>query len=304
MTDPAIFTPDICVIIVSYNFEPWIHTCLTSIRESEYPAKIVVVDNASQDRTCEIIKSEYPDIILIKNHENLGFGKANNIGMKYALGNNFDYVFLLNQDAWIEPTTLGKLIKVSKENKQFGILSPVHFNGKGTDLDKGFADYSALNYNELKNNTSEIIDTKFVNAAMWLIPSEVLRETGGFAPLFSHYGEDVNLAQRIRKNGYQIGVVILAIGYHDREFREVSREKFFYSEFVYFLTEAANPAYSKSKAFAYSVLAAKKKALKSLFSNDLNAFREYISISFQLMKKSGEINRTRKITSEKGAHFL
>lgn len=305
MTEQPIHLPSVCIIIVSYNFEPWIHKCLGSIQNSTHHAVITVIDNASRDNTCDIIKREYPDVVLFENHENLGFGKANNIGMRYALESNFDYVFLLNQDAWLQPEALEKLVETSVKNQNCGILSPVHLNGKGTDLDAGFADYLSLKHaDDLKNTHSALIDQEFVNAAMWLIPVCVLKETGGFAPLFSHYGEDVNFVQRMRKNGYRLGIVISAIGYHDRECREVSQEKFFYSEFVYFLTEAANPAYSRLKAFAYSILAAKKKALKSLLKGDFNAFRNYISICFKLMNKSGEIKQTRKITSKKGKHFL
>ncbi|HOT65137.1 MAG TPA: glycosyltransferase, partial [Dysgonamonadaceae bacterium] len=98
----------ICVIIVSYNFETWIDRCIPSIQASTLPATILVVDNASQDRTYEIIRNRYPEVVLIENKENLGFGKANNIGMRYALEKGFDYVFLLNQDAWLEPNALEK----------------------------------------------------------------------------------------------------------------------------------------------------------------------------------------------------
>ncbi|MFY9515694.1 MAG: glycosyltransferase [Dysgonamonadaceae bacterium] len=132
----------VCVIIVSYNFEPWIPLCLSSVKASTQPATIVVVDNASQDRTCEIIRSQYPEVVLIKNDKNLGFGKANNQGMKYALENDFDYVFLLNQDARLHPRTLEILICAASHNKDYGILSPVHLNGDGDRLDFGFAEYT------------------------------------------------------------------------------------------------------------------------------------------------------------------
>jgi len=286
----------ICVIIVSYNFETWIDRCIPSIQASTLPATILVVDNASQDRTCEIIRNRYPEVILIENKENLGFGKANNIGMRYALGKGFDYVFLLNQDAWLEPNALEKLVNASLRYPVYGILSPIHFNGDGTALDFGFATYTGLKNPKDIELSSEIEEFSFINAAMWLIPTEVIRKVGGFAPIFTHYGEDRNLAQRIRKNGYKIGVVKSASGYHDREARPVNREQFFYSEYVYFLTEAVNPFYSFAKAFAYSVLAAYKKAVKSWASREIIESREYIRITFRLIGKTPAIFRTRKET--------
>jgi len=188
------------VIIVSYNFETWIDRCIPSIQASTLPATILVVDNASQDRTCDIIRNRYPEVILIENEENLGFGKANNIGLRYTLEKGFDYVFLLNQDAWLEPNALEKLVNSSLRYPVYGILSPIHFNGDGTALDFGFATYTGFkNLRDIELFSSEIEEFPFINAAMWLIPTEVIRKVGGFAPIFAHYGEDRNLAQRIRK---------------------------------------------------------------------------------------------------------
>ena len=286
----------ICVIIVSYNFESWIDRCIPSIQTSTLPTTILVVDNASQDRTCEIIRNRYPEVVLFENKENLGFGKANNIGMRYALEKGFDYVFLLNQDAWLEQNALEKLVNAAYRHPEFGILSPVHFNGNGTALDFGFATYTGLKNPKDIELSSEIEEFPFINAAMWLLPARVIRKVGGFAPIFAHYGEDRNLAQRIRKNGYKIGVVKSAAGFHDREARPVNREKFFYSEYVYFLTEAVNPFYSLAKAFAYSVLAAYKKAVKSWASREIIESREYIRIVFRLIGKTPAIFRTRKET--------
>ena len=99
----------ILTIIVSYNFEKWIERCLGSLKASSHPTDIIVIDNCSNDRTVEIIKTQYTYVRLIENHANLGFGKANNIGMQLALREGYDAVFLLNQDAWIGSDTLATL---------------------------------------------------------------------------------------------------------------------------------------------------------------------------------------------------
>ena len=107
----------ILVIIVSYNFERWINRCLGSLRNSSYPADIMVVDNGSNDQTTDIIEKEYPEVRLVKTGQNLGFGKANNIGMKVAMNEGYNCVFLLNQDAWIGTETIGTLIKISVNSR-------------------------------------------------------------------------------------------------------------------------------------------------------------------------------------------
>ena len=123
----------VLVIIVSYHFEPWIDRCLGSLRLSQYPVDTVVIDNGSTDRTIQRIQNDYPEVRLLPQAKNLGFGKANNIGMQIAVAEGYDIVFLLNQDAWIDSNTIGKLVALSQSHPQYGILSPVHLTGKETN---------------------------------------------------------------------------------------------------------------------------------------------------------------------------
>mgnify|MGYP000889779472 CR=1 FL=1 len=290
--------PSVCVIIVSYNFVPWIHRCLPSVEASLLPADVVVIDNGSTDETCRIIRDNYPGVELIEAHQNLGFGKANNIGIQRALEREFDYLFLLNQDAWIEPDTLGKLVDAAEKNTEYGILSPVHLNGKGSAADFGFSEYTGVrNREEAMQLAPEVISFPFINAALWLIPVTAIKVTGAFAPIFTHYGEDRNLAIRMQKMGYKLGLVKSAFGYHDREARPVSRKQYFHSEYVYFLTEAVNLFYSLPKAIGYSVLASLKKAIIALFSGKASDCLVYLGIAFRLTGKWRSILCTRKETN-------
>ena len=197
----------ILTIIVSYNFEKWIERCLGSLKASSHPTDIIVIDNCSNDRTVEIIKTQYTYVRLIENHANLGFGKANNIGMQLALKEGYDAVFLLNQDAWIGSDTLATLAEQSVKHPEFGILSPVHLNGSGEELDKGFASYAQLaSINNLPHR-HEPISCPFINAAFWFIPVSTLQRTGGFSPLFYHYGEDKDYVNRLHFHQYKIGYI-------------------------------------------------------------------------------------------------
>lgn len=133
-------------VIVTYNAMKWIHSCLDSLLGSVVPTQIIVVDNASSDGTLEEIKKHYSQVTCIAQSENIGFGAANNIGIQHVFSqctpeNPPEAIFLLNQDAKIEPNTLSVLLKSLKANPEFGILSPIHFNGTGTDLDRPFRNY-------------------------------------------------------------------------------------------------------------------------------------------------------------------
>ena len=295
MTNLSSNKPAVCVIIVSYNFEPWIHRCIPSVKASTLPAAILVVDNGSDDGTCEIIKREYPEVMLVETHENLGFGRGNNIGMQYAIEEGFDYLFLLNQDAWIASDALERLIAAAEDNSDYAILSPVHLNGRDDATDFGFRDYTGIiNREEALQLPCEVTEYPFINAAMWLIPVTIIKEVGMFAPLFAHYGEDRNYVHRVQKKGYRLGVVKSATGCHDRESRPVSRQQWFYAEFVYFLTEAVNPHYLWYKAVAYSLLAALKKALKALLAGKWSDSGAYIRIALRLIGRRRAIRHTRK----------
>lgn len=216
------------IIIATYNAMPWLSKCVESTKSYD----VVVVDNNSTDGTVNFIKENYPSITILPQKENTGFGAANNIGISHALRQGADYVFLLNQDAYLAEDTIEKLIEVHKKNDNFGILSPIHLNGKGDRLDQNFSNY--LNYDAnpdfysdfvLKKSLSTVYEVPFVNAAGWLISKNCLETIGGFDPIFFHYGEDDNYCQRVLFHGLKIGVVPQVFIKHDRETRIFKQEQ-------------------------------------------------------------------------------
>ena len=294
----------VLVIIVSYNFERWIDRCLSSLRQTEHPADVIVIDNCSQDRTVELVRTHYPEVRLITSDKNLGFGQANNIGMKIALRENYDAVFLLNQDAWIDSRTIGTLLSLSREHPEYGILSPVHLTGNGDKPDPGFASYTQIRQIGDLQSDKSIISASFINAAFWMIPTRVLRDIGGFSPLFYHYGEDKDYINRIAYHRYLVGYSPIVFGCHDREYRTVSKEAFLRSEEIYFLTEYANINRSFVSAFGYSVAAGIKKSLKALMSKDLQSAGAYMTMAFRLLMRSSEVMGYRKQNIKKQNNYL
>lgn len=294
----------ILTIIVSYNFEPWINRCLGSLRASIQPTDVIVIDNGSNDRTAEILQKNYPEIRLIANHANLGFGKANNIGMQIALEEGYDAVFLLNQDAWIDSKTLGCLAQESLGHPDYAILSPVHLNGNGTELEKGFASYAQVSCRNNLPSENKLTECPFINAAFWFIPSGILKKVGGFSSLFYHYGEDKDYVNRIHFHGYRIGYLPTVFGCHDREFRKISLEGFIRAERVYLLSEYANINYSLVQAFAYGVLAGIKKLVTVLLKRQWSHAKGYTSIVSGLLCQTPAICRARKQTKQSYPNFL
>ncbi len=207
--------PKVIVIVVTYNGLNWIETCFRSLLHSTIPLKILAIDNASTDGTPNIVRAKFPTVEVIETGQNLGFGKANNIGLKRVMDENAEYAFLLNQDAWIENDTLEKLIFAHQQNPNMGILSPIEYYSENV-LDRKFRVFYAPK--ELLNNLniSKIHSTKFINAAGWLIPRKTLETIGYFDPIFNHYGEDVDYCNRVLHFNYEIGILGNCNYYHKR----------------------------------------------------------------------------------------
>ena len=210
------------VIIVTFNGMKWINKCLTSLSHSQCDLEIVVVDNASEDDTVAFIRSSFPNVLINQSKTNIGFGQANNVGLSHAIYKNWNYAFLLNQDAEIYPGSIKGLVEVAENNKDFGILSPIHLDASGEQLDLSFFYYLNRNSNNglisellLKKPLADLYSFDMVNAAAWLLPMHSVRKVGGFSPLFFLYGEDDNYCQRMRYHGFKIGVYPHAAIKHD-----------------------------------------------------------------------------------------
>ena len=211
----------IYVIIVTYNGSKWIEKCLSSVFKTSIQVDVIIIDNLSTDNTVNIIEEKFSEVTLIKSEKNLGFGKANNLGIKLALEHAADYVFLLNQDAWIEKDTIEKLVEVNQKHPEFGILSPVPYDGEEMLLDFNYEKYykNGIKYDiEFTNKTFEI---GFINAAAWLMSLGLIQQLGGFHPMLIQRGEDRNYINRLHfHNNFKVGISMITKYYHDRQDRK------------------------------------------------------------------------------------
>ena len=230
--------PSLLTIIVTFNGMKWIDRCIQSVLSSTARSDIFVIDNASTDATPDYIAEKYPTVHLYRSKKNLGFGAANNTGLQHAIDKNYDYVYLLNQDAWVKEDTFEKMILAHQKYPEYGILSPLQLQANEKHLDFNFGAILSKWDAETKvcedllmGQKKDVIPFPKVMAAHWLISKDCLINVGGFSPAFFHYGEDYNYADRAWHKHYKIGVVMNAIGIHDREARTESEEKKCLSEF-------------------------------------------------------------------------
>lgn len=226
---------NILTIIVTYNGIKWIDKCIQSVLTSDIRSDCFVVDNNSTDGTQDLIQKKYPEVIFVQSKENLGFGKANNIGIRYAVEKGYQYIYLLNQDAYLFSDTLRNLICTSESFPDYGILSPIQMQGNLKHFDSNFSKSVAQWESGTKiiedlyfDRLEKVYPMKDVLAANWLITRRCFVKVGGFSSSFPHYGEDNNYCQRALFHKFKVGIATNATAIHDTEFRFNSIQKEIY----------------------------------------------------------------------------
>lgn len=302
----------ILVTIVTFNARPWIDKCLSSLSGSGTPVDVLVVDNASTDGTADYIHDFYPDVEMVETGANKGFGAANNIGFRRMLDDGYDFVYLLNQDAWIGKDTLKLLLDNWKDG--FGILSPVQTSANGK-MDKQFSKKCSKYLKEAGkglDGAKHVVEVPFVMAAHWLVSRQAVETVGGFSPAFSQYGEDDNYIDRLHHFGLKVGIVPDARAVHDRggrgkapkglsreerkAFRKASRERRMHLKCISTVVKFSNPANSPFGRIFLEPLVLLGMTVKNFSSVPV----KYIPT---LVKRYPELIRLRR-ASLKGRAFL
>lgn len=259
---------------------------MASLQASSCPVNIIVVDNNSSDDTVAIVrKHSYTEIII--SDDNLGFGRANNIGIKKSLELGADYLFLLNQDTWIFENTIAHLVAKMEKFPQLGIVSPVHLSPDGITPDQSFATYLSRKGKQLDNKVATV---PFVNAAAWMLSRGCVAKTGIFEPAFSHYGEDRNYCDRVLYHGLEIAVSTDSQIVHDRTITRNFKKDSIQSQYKVLATllninYSLTTAYGKAlrEVFGLPKYFAKHYGLKAI-SLFLNLAGYYIKMLFSARK--------------------
>ena len=295
-------------VVVTYNGEAFIENCIHAIRAETPSSPIHVIDNGSQDKTLSILNSL--GISPIKTNENLGFGKANNIGISKALSLNAEHVFLINQDAYLEKDSLIRFFD-KPESKHIALHAFLQLNGTGDRLDSQFRsrylrhEFCSNFFEDLYFNKPKPIYTiAFANAAAWLMPRELLLKVGGFNPSFFHYGEDDNYVHRLHHHGYELLLHPDCLVHHDREDRPQS--EFFndsQSKERLFLQRISLPSNDSDAAHIMRKTRSNfwKKRIRG---HSKESIIETIHLDFLRRTPIGGIIKHRNMTKNQGPHFL
>lgn len=297
--------PKILTIIVTYNAMRWVDRCLGSVKASSVPSDVYIVDNGSSDGTREYIAEHYPEAILILSEVNLMFGRANNLGLKYALKNGYDYVYLLNQDAWVAPDAFEKLIAASVAHPEYGILSPLQLSPDWKTYEYMFK-WIVVNKLPDKDETidnsvaGEAINVEMVQAAHWMLTRKCIETIGGFSPSFPHYGEDDNYCQRTIYHGFRIGIVPAARAVHDAANKPlVTNAQKWYRHFITFVIYLSDPNDNRSLLSLLWFALRRAKGL-AVERKSLTSFGGY----FRALTHLCRIRRNRRLSMTEKCAFL
>lgn len=313
--DCPLATKEVMAVVVTHNGAAWIQGCLHSLADSYHPVTAIVVDNGSTDDTLALVGA-FPDVICLPQNANLGFGRANNIGIRLALERKARWVFMLNQDARVKPGTVGELVRVSLLHPRFGILSPFHLDGEGANLDARFATYlhragAGLLSDLYRSRVQEVYSTTFVNAAAWLVTSDCLHTVGGFNPLFFMYGEDDNYCNRARSHGFEIGLVPSAIIFHDRPRerfsgggQETGVKRLVAWKFSRMLRDLSQPHGSFVRRLGSWVLVSLRAGLTLAVTGQLGELLAWVIAFLRIFVILPGVYMHRKIAREQGRHWL
>jgi GT2 family glycosyltransferase len=202
--------PSVSVLIISWNTSALLRSCLDSLAAS-YPGKaieVVIVDNASTDGSPGIVKSEYLDALLIETGSNVGYSKAINRGLESCTA---EFACLLNSDAAMTERSLETMIDYLRSHPGVGLLGPALVNADGTPQSsiRSFPFLSRLAARSLmrlpKDDASLQAQTAdWLVGACLVLPRRLLEQLGGMDEDYPFYGEDMDLAFRVHREGLEV----------------------------------------------------------------------------------------------------
>ena len=217
----------VAIIVVNWKKYDITSSCIESILNSTNSNfKIILVDNESDNKKVKNFKYKN-EIEIIQNKKNEGFSKANNIGIDYALKNNFDYTILINNDTIVEKNLIEVLLKTAQA-KNFSVVQPLilKYSGKEIWNAGGRINYFFGNFITRKkvgnslNSSHEL--TEWLTGCCCLFKTKIFKEIGKLDESFFAYYEDVDFSLRLKKHGYKIGFTSKTQIYHYESFSSIS----------------------------------------------------------------------------------
>lgn len=215
--------PNVAVLILNYKGLDLTRRCIRSVKGLVYPRfETVVVDNGSEDGSAELLRSEFPEVVVLALDENLGYSGGNNRGIEWSdAQGRFDAVLVLNNDVVVDPGLLDRLVPHMEEGcivapQIRSIERPEAPAGLVGDFDwrRGVV-RNGFGKQALDVERADSVGVEFVAGCCLLVPMEVFRRVGAFDDEFFLYYEDADFLVRARRAGVRIVYEPRALLFHD-----------------------------------------------------------------------------------------
>jgi len=211
----------VVALVLNWNNLPDTLECVDSLRGSDYPNLAVwVVDNGSQEDPSAVLHEIYPDLRVLRNPGNLGYGGGNNVGLRRAIDAGAVYVLLLNNDAVVAPDCVRSLVAAVEADCRIGMATPrVFYYDRPTEIywDGGSVDWES---GDVPHDSRDlpveagIVRSEWLNGCSLLVRAATIREIGLLDERYFLYFEDADWSVRAARRGWTNAVVIQARAWH------------------------------------------------------------------------------------------
>lgn len=204
------------VVLVNYNGLSDTLDCIDSLHKSTVPLKIIVIDNASKDDETYFISQKYPDVKVFRQEENLGFAGGNNIGIQWALDNDYEYIALLNNDTIIDPKLFESLKAEAGQNT---VVAPYMYCHSAPDelwYGGGHIDRWTGNAKHIyaPSENMQPFESTLVTGCCFMAHRTIWEKTGLLDDSYFMYNEDTDFCIRLMQNGFKMKTVPQAKLWH------------------------------------------------------------------------------------------
>jgi hypothetical protein len=300
---------EISVVIVSWNAKQYLDDCIGSIltEATGLRQEIIIVDNGSSDGSQEMVKSKYSNIHLICNNINLGFARANNIGIKESKGN---YIFFINSDVKVLPGSLNYIFEYMNNHKEIGLLGPKVIGLKGETqrscmeyptiwrvlcralaADKIFPNMKIFrSYLMTWWNHDDLREVDVVNGCFWAVRKEAIINVGFLDERFFMYGEDIDWCLRFKKAGWKVVFCPFCNIIHAGGGSSENAPTRFYVEKEKANMQLWRKYHNRYSTYLYKIILTGHHTLRLVGNLTQSFFKKYDMLSYKIDRSKATIN--------------
>ena len=222
------FPPRVYVIVLNWNTWEVTCDCLRSLAKVDYQNfQTVIVDNGSSNDSADQLATRFPDVPLIRNRTNRGYAGGNNVGIRYALQHNADYVLLLNNDTEVSPSFLQEMVRIASADPAIGLVNPkifyfdpadrIWYAGGTFSLWRGVANHIGLGRHD-NPRYNQAQDCTFGTGCALMASAEMIRKVGDLDENFFLVCEDTDWSIGALRAGFRVVYAPSAVIWHKESY--------------------------------------------------------------------------------------